>query len=57
MRTIILLALIVGVLAGCQTAPQSEAEYAATLNADRRVWPPVVPGSAFPDQTMDGGRR
>lgn len=54
MRTTILLALIAGFLAGCNTAPMNEEEYTARLNADRRVWPPMVPGAAFPDQIMDG---
>ena len=54
MRTTILLALIAGFLAGCQGVPMNEAEYAARLNADRRIWPPMVPGAAFPDQMMDG---
>ena len=54
MRNIIFLALIAGFLAGCQGVPTNNAEYAATLNADKRVWPPMVPGAAFPDQIMDG---
>ena len=54
MRTIVLLALMAGVLMGCVATPINEAEYAAMWNADRRVWPPVVPGSAFPPQIMDG---
>ena len=57
MRTTILLALISGFLAGCQMAPVDEAAYANAINADRRVWPPYVPGQAVPAQTMDGGRR
>ena len=48
MRNIILLALMAAVLAGCQTAPMSEAEYVTLMNADSRVWPPVVEGQAFP---------
>jgi starvation-inducible outer membrane lipoprotein len=54
MRNIILLALMAAVLAGCATSPQSQEEYAATINADKRVWPPYDPNSAFPDQIMDG---
>ena len=54
MRTTILLALIAGFLAGCQGVPTNDAEYAARLNADKRIWPPMVPGAAFPDQIMDG---
>ena len=57
MRNIILLALVAGVLTGCHTPPMNEEEYAAMWNADRRTWPPVVPGQAFPPQHMDGGRR
>ena len=54
MRNIVLLALMAGVLMGCAATPMNEAEYAAMWNADRRVWPPVVPGSAIPPQIMDG---
>ena len=54
MRNIVLLALMAGVLMGCVGVPTNEAEYAASWNADRRVWPPVVPGEAFPPQIMDG---
>lgn len=57
MRNIILLALMAGFLGGCATSPQSQEEYAATINADRRVWPPYDPNSAFPDQIMDGESR
>ena len=56
MRNIVLLALMDGVLMGCVATPTNEAEYAAMWNADRRTWPPVVPGTAFPPQHMDGGR-
>ena len=52
MRNIILLALVAGVLTGCYT--MTEAEYVARMNADYRVWPPVVAGQAFPVQTMGG---
>ena len=45
------------ILAGCAVPPQSQEEYAATVNADRRVWPPYDPNSAFPDQIMDGESR
>ena len=51
MRNIILLALIAGVLTGCYTI--TEAEYVAQMNADPRVWPPVVEGQAFPVQMMN----
>ena len=51
MRNIILLALIAGVLTGCYTI--TEAEYVARMNADQRVWPPVVEGQAFPVQMMN----
>ena len=54
MRNVVLLGLIAGLLAGCAATPMSEEEYAATINADRRVWPPYVPGQAFPEQIMDG---
>ena len=50
MRNIILLAFIAGVLTGCYTF--DEKEYIARLNADYRVWPPVVAGQPFPVQTM-----
>ncbi|MGQ0749174.1 MAG: hypothetical protein ACT4PS_01430 [Betaproteobacteria bacterium] len=50
MRTILLSALIVGVLGGCYT--MTEREYVARMNADKRVWPPVVEGQAFPVQEM-----
>ena len=51
---IVLSALIAGVLAGCGTAPVNEVEYAAMWNTIPNVWPPVVPGQAFPPQIMDG---
>jgi hypothetical protein len=51
MRNIILLVLTAGVLSGCQTV--TEADYVAAMNADPRVWPPVVAGQAFPVQIMD----
>jgi hypothetical protein len=31
----------------------TEAEYVARMNADWRVWPPVVEGQAFPVQMMN----
>ena len=43
MRKIILLAFMVGVFAG----------YVARMNADPRVWPPMVEGQAFPVQLMN----
>jgi len=51
MRNIILLAFIACVLTGCYT--MTEAEYVARMNADPRVWPPVVEGQAFPVQMMN----
>ena len=51
MRNIVLLALIAGFLTGCYT--MTEAERVARLNADYRVWPPVVEGQAFPVQMMN----
>ncbi|MCC7485997.1 MAG: hypothetical protein IT529_13575 [Burkholderiales bacterium] len=54
MRNIMLLALAVGALAGCST--MTEAEYVALMNADWRVWPPVVEGQAFPVQMMNDRR-
>jgi hypothetical protein len=52
MRKIILLALAAAAgLAGCAT--YNEAEHIARLNADYRVWPPVVAGQPFPVQTMN----
>ena len=56
MRNIIVLALIAGFLTGCNTAPMNEEAWAAQLNSNYRVWPPIVPGQAFPDQIMDGKR-
>ena len=57
MRSIVVLTLIAGFLAGCASSPQSQADYAATINADKRVWPPYDPAAAFPPQEMDGNRR
>ena len=51
MRKIVLLGLLASVLTGCGTF--NEAQYIAQLNADHRVWPPVVAGQPFPVQTMD----
>ena len=51
MRNIILLALMAGVFTGCKT--MTEAERVAWLNADKRVWPPVVEGQPFPVQMMN----
>ena len=51
MRNIVLLALVAGFLTGCAT--MTEAEYVAQMNADPRVWPPVVEGQAFPVQMMN----
>jgi len=51
MRNFILLAFIAGILAGCYT--MTEAEYVALMNADSRVWPPVVEGQPFPVQMMN----
>ena len=53
MQKLILGALIACFLAGCAATPQSEVDYAATLNKYTRVWPPVVPGQAVPPQDMD----
>jgi hypothetical protein len=51
MRNIILLAFAAAAgLTGCAT--YNEAEHIARLNADYRVWPPVVAGQPFPVQTM-----
>jgi hypothetical protein len=50
MRTILLSALIAGLLGGCYT--MTEREYVAKMNADQRVWPPVVEGQPFPVQHM-----
>jgi hypothetical protein len=50
-RNIILLAWVAGVSAGCKTI--TEAEYVALMNADPRVWPPVVVGQSFPVQMMN----
>ena len=52
MRKIVLLGLLASVFStGCVT--YNEAEHIARLNADYRVWPPVVAGQPFPVQTMD----
>jgi hypothetical protein len=51
LKNIILLLLVAGVLAGCKTI--TEAEYVALMNADHRVWPPVVVGQSFPVQMMN----
>lgn len=50
MRNIILSAFIASVLAGCYTT--GETEYVARMNADWRIWPPVVEGQAFPVQLL-----
>jgi hypothetical protein len=47
----ILFAFVAAGLTGCHTF--NEADYIARLNADYRVWPPVVAGQAFPVQTMN----
>ena len=52
MRIIIFPALIVAFLAGCATTRFDERDYVARMNADKRVWPPVVEGQAFPVQFM-----
>jgi hypothetical protein len=53
MRNILLLTTIAGVLMGCQSlTPLTPAQYVAKMNADPRVWPPVVEGQPFPVQTM-----
>ena len=51
MRNIILFAFIAGVLTGCST--MTEKERVAWLNADPRIWPPVVEGQPFPVQMMN----
>jgi hypothetical protein len=51
MRNIVLLAFMAGVLTGCHT--MTEAEYVATMNADKRVWPPIVVGQPWPVQMPD----
>ena len=53
MQNAILMAVIVGLLAGCAGTPMSEEEYAEIINSDRRVWPPYQPGQAIPPQIMD----
>jgi hypothetical protein len=51
-RKIVLLGLLASVFStGCAT--YNEAEHIARLNADYRVWPPVVAGQPFPVQTMN----
>ena len=53
-RNIVLLACAAVVLAGCGAfTPLTEAEYVAKMNADPRVWPPVVVGQAVPIQMMN----
>jgi hypothetical protein len=54
LRNIILLASAAGFLAACGAfTPLTEAEYVARMNADPRVWPPVVVGQAIPVQMMN----
>ena len=50
MRNILFSMIVMGLLAGCYAT--SEKEYVARMNADKRVWPPVVEGQAFPVQEM-----
>ena len=52
MRNMVLAALIGGVLTGCAAAPMNDEEYAAMWNSIPNVWPPVMPGQAFPPQIM-----
>jgi hypothetical protein len=51
MRNIILLVLVTLGSSACRT--MTEAEYVALMNADSRVWPPVVVGQSFPIQMMN----
>jgi hypothetical protein len=51
MRNIILLVLVALGSTACRT--MTEAEYVALMNADSRVWPPVVVGQSFPIQMMN----
>ena len=52
MRKIILAALMAAFLASCASTRFDERDYVARMNADKRVWPPVVEGQAFPVQFM-----
>ena len=54
LRNIVLLICTAGFLAGCGAfKPLTEEEYVAKMNADPRVWPPVVVGQAIPVQMMN----
>jgi hypothetical protein len=54
LRNILLLICTASFLAGCGAfRPLTEAEYVAKMNADPRVWPPVVVGQAVPVQMMN----
>jgi hypothetical protein len=50
-KIVFLLGLLATGLTGCAT--YNEAAYIAQLNADYRVWPPVVAGQPFPIQMMN----
>jgi hypothetical protein len=53
MRKLTLAAVILAFLAGCSTSGSyMSGDYVARMNADKRVWPPVVEGQAFPVQFM-----
>ena len=51
MRNIVLLAVLAGVLTGCHTT--SNRDYVSAMNADKRIWPPVVEGQPWPPQMID----
>jgi hypothetical protein len=51
MRNIILLVLVALGSTACRAI--TDAEYVALMNADPRVWPPVVVGQSFPVQMMN----
>jgi outer membrane lipoprotein SlyB len=52
MRKLTLAAVMLAFLTGCATSSTMSADYVAQMNADKRVWPPVVEGQAFPVQFL-----
>jgi hypothetical protein len=52
MRKLTLAVVMLAFLTGCATSSTMSADYVAQMNADKRVWPPVVEGQAFPVQFL-----